>query len=383
MGLLFFLSLAMIGAGFVYVNNDDDDDDVKETSGPDLDSPEPPAPENLTRLIEGTSGADTLTGTDEDERLNGLQNNDTILAGEGDDSLRGGFGQDELYGQGGADWINGGSWHDTLEGGAGNDTLLGEDGKDSLVGGEGNDELSGGTWDDTLTGGAGNDILEGEDGNDELSGDNGTDTLRGGGGKDDLSGGSGIDFLDGGAADDTLDGGGGNDELIGGAGKDSLFGGNADDLLYGGTLSRDLTDDEVATLLKDGDFPSDVSRKAADLAADTLDGGNGDDTLILESGDVATGGAGNDVFSASVNVPTSLFEAMTISDYRVADDVIQIVMEEGDAADDYTIVADSGTGNANVVYDGKVILVVEGAAKTLTSVGQLNLTTKSNSVVPL
>ena len=228
---------------------------------------------------------------------------------------------------------------------------------------------------DTLEGGfADDDILTGDAGNDVLSGDDGEDNLSGGEGADSLDGGFGMDFLDGGAGADTMDGGAGRDDLFGGAGADSLSGGNADDLLYGGSLSRDLTDDEISAILNGGDYPSDVTLLAGDMTADTLDGGNGDDLLIIESGDVATGGAGSDLFAGSVNVIPSVFEAMTITDYDVAEDFIQITMAPGDEVSDYAIQADPATGNANVLFEGEVVLVVEGAAATLTNIAQLNLT---------
>jgi serralysin len=103
--------------------------------------------------LNGTSGADTLTGGA----------NNTVINGDGgSDSLRGGDGKDKLFGS------------------TGNDTLRGEGGDDSLSGGSGTDSLSGGSSNDRLTGGTGNDILRGGTSGDRFvfaSGD-GSDTIR-------------------------------------------------------------------------------------------------------------------------------------------------------------------------------------------------------------
>jgi hypothetical protein len=142
-------------------------------------------------LDKGTSGNDTLTGTQFDDHLFGLAGNDT------------------LRGLGG---------NDTLDGGPGNDVL---------EGGDGHDELKGQAGNDTLRGGKGNDCLIGGSGNDWLSGDSGNDHLLGGAGRDRMFGGAGKDTMDGGAGNDTLVGGAGADEFEGGAGNDLMVVGSA------------------------------------------------------------------------------------------------------------------------------------------------------------
>ena len=82
------------------------------------------------KLILGTSGADTLSGTGLRELIYGLESNDTIYGGAGNDCLVGGTGNDS---------INGGSGNDKLLGEAGNDTLKGDSGTDSANGGTNTD----------------------------------------------------------------------------------------------------------------------------------------------------------------------------------------------------------------------------------------------------
>ena len=127
-----------------------------------------------TKVLQPSSGNDTLRGYAVSEVLSG------------------GEGNDVLYGNGG---------NDMLDGGLGNDTLYGGDGVDTLLGAEGNDALYGGEGADALIGGAGNDLLYGDNGNDTLEGGEGNDTLQGGYGDDVIEGGTGNDILAGGRYD--------------------------------------------------------------------------------------------------------------------------------------------------------------------------------------
>ena len=92
----------------------------------------------------------------------------TERGGAGDDNLFGGPGDDNLYGEGGDDYLSGRSGNDYIEGGAGNDTLFGSYGDDGLRGGAGNDDLAGSDGNDTLEGGTGNDTLFAFDGADHF-----------------------------------------------------------------------------------------------------------------------------------------------------------------------------------------------------------------------
>lgn len=85
--------------------------------------------------VDGSSGNDTIYGTDAEENMNGRGGNDKIYAGGGNDTVLGGDGDDYLYGEDG---------DDILQGESGNDYLIGGDGDDVLNGGTGNDYLAGG-----------------------------------------------------------------------------------------------------------------------------------------------------------------------------------------------------------------------------------------------
>ena len=80
--------------------------------------------------------------------------------------------------------IDGGGGNDTIKGGRKDDELRGGDGNDYVRGGGGNDQVFGGTGNDRVTGGSGHDELHGGDGHDFLFGGSGTDIMYGGAGDD-------------------------------------------------------------------------------------------------------------------------------------------------------------------------------------------------------
>lgn len=114
----------------------------------------------------GTSGDDTLTGTDDADGILGLGGNDSISTGAANDSVCAGGGKD------------------TIDLGPGNDSALGEAGADRLRGLGGKDLLRGGTENDRLSGGPQKDRLLGDAGKDRLNGGPGKDRCKGGPGKD-------------------------------------------------------------------------------------------------------------------------------------------------------------------------------------------------------
>jgi hypothetical protein len=166
-----------------------------------------------TCTIEGTSSADTLTGT---------QGDDVICGGGGGDTLRGMEGNDLLKGEGGADRLYGGIGDDTLDGGNGTSTDT-ADYSGSLTPvaaslannnatGEGSDTLVG---IENITGTSGNDTLTGSEENNTLNGGDGADGIIGMGGADILKGSNGNDTLD------SRDGVDGNDTVEGGPNTDT------------------------------------------------------------------------------------------------------------------------------------------------------------------
>jgi RTX calcium-binding nonapeptide repeat (4 copies) len=168
-------------------------------------------------IVEGTAGADTITGSDADhrERFIGGPGNDTITglggsdvfhegsAPNGADSYNGGAGIDLVdYSQrtnrvdvsldlarndgqaGEGDLVEpnvndvfGGSAGDVISGTSGPNALIGNGGIDTLTGLGGDDRLNGGTGVDNLFGGDDNDVIE--------SVDNGPDRIRCGEGEED------------------------------------------------------------------------------------------------------------------------------------------------------------------------------------------------------
>lgn len=116
----------------------------------------------------------------------------------------------------------------------------------------------------------------------------GNDTVYAGAGDDSVYGGVGNDllYLDGG--NDLASGGKGSDQIFGGAGNDSILGNNGDDFLYGGLGSDSLY----------GGDGNDVLRAGVPQNSwfDVLDGGAGNDRLIVTDRSHLYGGAGKDVF---------------------------------------------------------------------------------------
>jgi Ca2+-binding RTX toxin-like protein len=104
--------------------------------------------------------------------------------------------------------------------------------------------------------------------------------MFGGSGNDTSSGENGNDRMAGGTGDDVQDGGAGNDTIYANLGQDTSTGGDGNDRLW--ALAR-------------GDVHPGADG-AVDTTADTLDGGNGDDTFHTRDGeaDKVTCGPGND-----------------------------------------------------------------------------------------
>ena len=182
----------------------------------------------------------------------------------------------ELDGTDAADVINGFAGDDDLNGNEGNDSLFGGDGDDYLEGQQGDDFIDGGDGDrdrasyrddegDGASGGINADLAAGT----VVDGFGDTDTLvnveriRGSDFDDVISAaGTNTGFdIDGEAGDDTLIGGDGDDDLDLGSGDDEAYGGNGDDFFF-----------------------------VAGGGARTIDGGEGEDFLLINVEDVAAPG---------------------------------------------------------------------------------------------
>jgi trimeric autotransporter adhesin len=235
---------------------------------------------DLSNVVWGSGGANSLDGGKGNDSLMGFSGNDTLSGGEGDDTLDGGASNDLLMGGVGVDYLRAGDGHDTLQGGetgsfgssvdlVAADTLVGGSGNDTYVIGALNNtytevivELQNGGSDTIALGGAtkislvlpqhienaqsglgwamDSDFADGwyvpydVTGNDlsnVIWGSAGANKIDGGGSNDRLMGAAGKDTLIGGEGADTLDGGSGQDSLSGGLGDD-LYRIDAQDLVY-------------------------------------------------------------------------------------------------------------------------------------------------------
>ena len=215
-----------------------------------------------------------------------------------------------------------------------------EGGDDRLTGSATDDYANLGQGDDSATMGAGNDIVEAGDGADSVNGGNGNDLALGDAGNDNIFGDLG---------DDSLGGEEGDDLLAGGTGADILSGGLGNDVISGFSTLGGAT----------------ASMRAAD-GTDQLFGGEGDDTLLLGHGDVAAGGAGDDIFTMDARWRDG-GDAFRITDYTAGQDSIVLQYAQSyDAStslpvDPTVTVRLSADGQSSIIsVDGTAIAVVEG-----------------------
>ena len=254
-------------------------------------------------FVSGYGGDDIINGGDGNDYLCGGDGNDTLLGGDGADLLSGEDGDDSLVAGGGMDTVLGGAGNDTfdmgaaftaadsIDGGAGTDTLLLNGnyatgvvlGPTTLTNVETIRVAAGHSYkltsNDATVAAGGVLTVDGSslassyslnfDGSAETDG---AFDLIGGAGKDVLTGGAGNDTLVGGDNRDTLTGGAGNDRLVGGDGSDVLSGGDGNDMIDPGTGNDTVYG---------GDGNDTIDAGADLIAADSIDGGAGTDTLLL------------------------------------------------------------------------------------------------------
>ena len=233
-----------------------------------------------------------------------------VFGGDGNDILRGGNGNDFLYGEDGDDYLNGEATAlgggDTFDGGNGNDTLSYASRANDLVVSIGDPNTAAG---ETGEGDFVNDTIEivyGGNGNDTLSGSPNTTltkTLFGGPGNDTFlqsgtSTGDSRDYLSGGAGSDTvsyvkrtisvvvtLDGtandgsAGENDNILGDI--ENISTGDGDDTITGNANNNTINAGNGTNTISgmDGDDIFQQGSDANNISTDTIDGGNGIDTV--------------------------------------------------------------------------------------------------------
>ncbi len=301
-----------------------------------------------------------------------------ITGSTGDDSLLGSQVQDQIWGGAGNDRIEGGAGDDILIAGSGRDTLIGGAGDDRFIAGEqgsyieisdfelrrdhidllawerlysvsqltietrsdgatiryGENEIRIRTENGTMleyTDFIETDVLglyrppqtspdgigvDGTETGETISGLEGADTLRGMGGSDTIDGRDGADWIGGGNDSDEIFGGNDNDTLYGDGGHDTLLGQDGDDLIYGGA-GADRLEGELGNDTLYGDSSVDSLRGGdgddsliGGTGADTLNGGSGNDTIYSNTGvDLIFGGAGDDYISPGNGVDIAYGDA--------------------------------------------------------------------------
>lgn len=345
----------------------------------------------------GTGGAGSATLVSVENANGGIYN----------DRLTGNASANRLFGYNGNDTLNGGAGRDRLEGGAGNDqyvfsatpgtadadTLVGfVSGADKIVllgfalGADGNFAAgdarfrsgafsSGQDADDRIIYNTGNGQLWYDaDGNGSgaaqliatlqnipaLSatdivvsastggtGGSGSPSSGGTAGNDSLVGGSGNDSLDGFEGNDTLSGNGGNDFLRGGAGTDSISGGDGNDTI------------DAATIGPGEQIPE-------DFAADSVQGGFGDDLYYVRSDDLISDSGGTDtvvIDAWNYTLPAG-FENLRYETYSWSDGEGYAISYRGNAANNRieiknlwhssSALLDGGDGNDTLIGSGQV-----------------------------
>lgn len=299
---------------------------------------------SIMDVIVGTSGDDSLTGTNSPDMLIGLDGNDTLNGGQGSDYMIGGAGDDTYTVDNGSDIV-------VEEVNEGNDlvrssvdyyylpdnverlTLLG-----TVSTGYGNN------LDNVITGNGSVNYLYGQDGNDNLAGSGGNDWLYGDGGDDYLDGGSGNDYMQGGEGDDTYVVGSVNDvvEEWEDEGVDTVrssisytLGYEVENLVLTGSSGLTGNGNELDNVIT-GNSGANTLRGYE--GNDYLDGGSGNDTMI--------GGTGDDTYvvNAAGDVVTEL------ADEGIDTVISSVTYTLGANLENLTLSGTSainGTGNAN------------------------------------
>jgi Ca2+-binding RTX toxin-like protein len=212
-----------------------------------------------------------------------------------------------------------------------------------IEGGDGPDGFAGSEGDDTFNGGGGNDLLVGLEGDDLLSGAGGNDWLIGLEGADRLSGGPGSDVL------------------IGGDGADDLTGGSGDDFIETANLVDEAalnTSLQGIERISDVVFQYDMTQSPDN--GDTVDMGDGNDTVVAGDSDILTGGEGADEFALGDWISGDA--PVEITDFDTAEDVLSFVYDGDGPPPDLTIERNSQTGVATLRADGEPVALLPNSA---------------------
>lgn len=246
----------------------------------------------------GTSGADTITGSVAGDMMVGGLGDDVYIVNHADDHITEAAGA-------GDDLVKAMVTH-TLDANVERMLLTGS----AAINGTGN-ELN-----NTLSGNNAANILSGLGGNDALNGNGGADTLLGGAGDDKLNGGVG---------DDRMEGGAGNDYYVVDSAKDVVVeGANAGMDMVASTVSYTLPANVENLTLSAGDINGTGNALANGMkggaGANRLFGLAGNDTLSgLDGADTLNGGAGVDVLSGGTGNDRFIFAKGETNGDRITD----------------------------------------------------------------
>ena len=315
--------------------------------------------------IDGAAGDDTIFGGDGDDILKGNGGVDWVIytgavvgvtvnlskttaqdtVGAGTDTLtgfenvRGSDSNDTLTGSTVANIIDGRLGADTMTGGAGNDTYVVDDAGDVVF-----ELLTGGTADKiesyididlstnqydfiehlTLLGtaqfGTGDELANTIIGNsvaNTLDGGVGNDLLDGGAGADDLIGGLGNDtFIVDNDSDVVTENSGEGTDLVKSTAANYVLAANVENLTLTGTGAINGTGNALANTITGNSSANTLSGGAGDAVADTLKGGLGGDTYIVEASDVVVEleGQGTDTVQTAITYTlTANVENLTLT----------------------------------------------------------------------
>ncbi|MCI2399851.1 calcium-binding protein [Aliiroseovarius subalbicans] len=287
---------------------------------------------------------DNVLGADADE----FALDDDGIEGTGEGSLDAFSGTPLVQTQGDLNVVDGGDGDDAISTGDEAAYAFGGDGDDTIDVGEGAAAVFGGDGADTITGGDGAAAY--------LDGGAGNDTITGGDADEIIKGGVHVDGSEE-PDDDVIDGGGGNDDISGGLGADTLLGGDGDDMIdHKGVMDEDTGAERHA-------FSWHIDDKV-----DTLDGGAGNDTLVIDRADTATGGTGNDVFWLYFDEASGAGHA-EVTDFEIGEDFLRVQLNPSLTYGDIILdVQPSEDGEDGVVtVNGDIVAVLHGAANATTA----------------
>ncbi|WP_298915544.1 hypothetical protein [uncultured Roseobacter sp.] len=146
-----------------------------------------------------------------------------------------------------------------------------------------------------------------------------------------ISGDASADVIAGTEQTDYIEGGDGNDQLGGSAGSDLIFGGLGSDVLNG------IVDDPDTVGIMDTD------------EGDYLNGGSGDDILILGEDDIAASGEGNDDFLLGDWITQG--NGAEILDYEPEHDSLMLVWDDTSiSADEPDVTVDPDPDDPEVMH---------------------------------